>query len=274
MCKVYQVFIKGEIMKKLLVKSVLSAMAVGLLCAGYVSADVVNDSISTDNVRVSATITNDMPRVHPDSAIKALPRKTLLEWPMKTQEGARNWKGIVEAAQQLPYEVKAPSYIPYGYQLYTARQDQNDVLEVVYYKKGVTIYRDGKKYIDSIMAYRMGYSLDTVRDTPYVPSEYGDLEWSKSGDSGDVYFTGNPETHMVRSISWAKDGMAYFLFFLEQVKEADAEFYKDHVVPLKNIDSSRYELVGNYPITPIKPKTIEEIKQEHVVPMKAKTGVF
>ncbi len=62
----------------------------------------------------------------------------------------------------------------------------------------MTIYRDGKKYIDSIMAYRMGYSLDTVRDTPYVPSEYGDLEWSKSGDSGDVYFTGNPETHMVQ----------------------------------------------------------------------------
>ncbi|MDU5754867.1 MAG: hypothetical protein E6Z78_05855 [Veillonella sp.] len=52
-------------MKKLLVKSVLSAMAVGLLCAGYVLADVVNDSISTDNVGVSATITNDMPRVHP-----------------------------------------------------------------------------------------------------------------------------------------------------------------------------------------------------------------
>ena len=53
------------------------------------------------------------------------------------------------------------------------------------------------------------------------------------------------------------------------MKEADAEFYKEHVVPLKSIDSSRYELVGNYPI-----KTIEEIKQEHVVPMKAKTGVF
>lgn len=261
-------------MKKLLFKSVLSAMAVGLLCAGYVSADVVNDSISTDNVGVSAAVTFDMPRVHPDSAIKALPRKTLLEWPMKTQEGARNWKGIVEAAQQLPYEVKAPSYIPYGYQLYTARQDQNDVLEVVYYKKGVTIYRDGKKYIDSIMAYRMGYSLDTVRDTPYVPSEYGDLEWSKPGDSSEVYYTGNPETHMVRSISWTKDGMAYSLFFLERMKEADAEFYKEHVVPLKSIDSSRYELVGNYPTTPIKPKTIEEMKQEHVVPMKAKTGVF
>ena len=137
----------------------------------------------------------------------------------------------------------------------------------------MTIYRDGKKYIDSIMAYRMGYSLDTVRDTPYVPSEYGDLEWSKPGDSGEVYYTGNLETHMVRSITWAKDGMAYFLFFLEQVKEADAEFYKDHVVPLKSIDSSRYELVGNYPITPIRPKTIEEIKEEHVVPMKAKRGV-
>ena len=51
------------------------------------------------------------------------------------------------------------------------------------------------------------------------------------------YYTGNPETHMVRSITWTKDGMAYSLFFLEQVKEADAEFYKEHVVPLKSIDS-------------------------------------
>ena len=106
--------------------------------------------------------------------------------------------------------------------------------------------------------------LDVYKRQPYVPSEYGDLEWSKSGDSSEVYYTGNPETHMVRSITWAKDNMAYSLFFLEQVKEADAEFYKDHVVPLKSIDSSRYELAGNYPMKPIKPKTIEEIKQEHV----------
>ena len=79
----------------------------------------------------------------------------------------------------------------------------------------------------------MGYSLDTVGIfPPMFPSEYGDLEWSKSGDSSRVYYTGNPETHMVRSITWTKDGVAYS-YFLRTGEEADAEFYKDHVIPLK-----------------------------------------
>ena len=52
-----------------------------------------------------------------------------------TQDSARNFKGIAEVTQKLPYEAEAPSYIPFGYQLYTARLDRNDVLEVVYYKR-------------------------------------------------------------------------------------------------------------------------------------------
>ena len=52
--------------------------------------------------------------------------------------------------------------------------------------------------------------------------------------------------------------MAYSLFFLEPVKAVDAEFYKEHVVSVKNIDSSRYELLGNYPVTKISNKTIDE----------------
>ena len=256
-------------MRKIMYKTLLAAIAVGLLSASYVSADTVDQSVSNNNSEAVSKSKNITPNMNNASAIIQIPREQLVGWPIMTQDSARNFKGVAEVIQKLPYEAEVPSYIPFGYQLYTARHDRNDVLEVVYYKRGGPIYQDGNKFIGNIMAYRMGYSLDTVRDTPYVPSEYGDLEWSKPGDSGEVYYTGNPETHMVRSITWAKDGMAYFLFFLEQVKEADAEFYKDHVVPLKNIDSSRYELVGNYPITPIKPKTIEEIKQEHVVPMKA-----
>lgn len=38
--------------------------------------------------------------------------------------------------------------------------------------------------------------------------------------------------------------MAYFLFFQVPVKASEAEFYKDHVVPLKNIDFSRTDLIG------------------------------
>ena len=261
-------------MKKTIGKSIFAAIAVGLVSISYVSADTVDQSVSINNSEAASKSNNITPNMNNASAIIQIPRTQLVGWPMMTQDSARNFKGVAEAIQKLPYEAEVPSYIPFGYQLYTARHDQNDVLEVVYYKRGGPIYQDGNKFITNVMAYRMGYSLDTVRDTPYVPSEYGDLEWSKSGDSGDVYFTGNPETHMVRSISWTKEGMAYSLFFLERMKEADAEFYKEHVVPLKSIDSSRYELVGNYPTTPIKPKTIEEMKQEYVVPMKAKTGVF
>ena len=253
-------------MRKTMYKSVLAVIAAGVLSVGMAIAETIDtpadidNSVSTKTLKLGHNFKNVEPRM--DTL-----QWHFHDWPIENTQKAHTFKGqLKEAVQKLPYEVKAPSYIPYGYEIYTVRQDKNDVLEVVYYKKGVTIYRDGKKYIDSIMAYRMGYSLDTVRDTPYVPSEYGDLEWSKSGDSGDVYFTGNPETHMVRSISWTKEGMAYSLFFLERMKEADAEFYKEHVVPLKSIDSSRYELVGNYPTTP---KTIEEIKEEHVVPMKA-----
>ena len=176
-----------------------------------------------------------------------------------TQDSARNFKGVVEATQKLPYEAEVPRYIPYGYQLYTARHDRNDVLEVVYYKRNAPIYNDGRKFITNVMAYRMGYSLDTVRDTAYIPAEYKDFEWSEQGIAGEVYYTGNPETHMVRSITWAKDGMAYSLLFLEPVKAVDAEFYKEHIVPVKTIDSSRYELLGNYPITKTFTKTKERI---------------
>ena len=38
--------------------------------------------------------------------------------------------------------------------------------------------------------------------------------------------------------------MSYFLFFQVPVKASEAEFYKDHVVPLNDIDPSRTDLIG------------------------------
>ena len=87
----------------------------------------------------------------------------------------------------MPYEAEAPSYIPYGFQLYTARLDRNDVLEVVYLQKRCTYLSGWEKFITNVMAYRMGYSVDTVRDTAYIPAEYKDFEWSEQGESGEVF---------------------------------------------------------------------------------------
>ena len=246
-------------MSKTIYKSILAVIATGLLSVSYVSAETVDQSVSTNNSEALPNSKNVTPNMNNASAIKQIPRTQLVGWPLMTQDSARNFKGVVEATQKLTYEAEVPRYIPYGYQLYTARHDRNDVLEVVYYKRNAPIYNDGRKFITNVMAYRMGYSLDTVRDTAYIPAEYKDFEWSEQGTAGEVYYTGNPEIHMVRSITWAKDGMAYSLLFLEPVKAVDAEFYKEHIVPVKTIDSSRYELLGNYPITKISNKTKERI---------------
>ena len=249
-------------MRKIMRKTMLAAIAVGLLSASYVSADTVDQSVSTNNSEVLSNSRNVMPKVDNASAIIQIPRTQLVGWPMMTQDGARNFKGVAEAIQKLPYEAEVPSYIPFGYQLYTARHDRNDVLEIVYYKRGGPIYQDGNKFITNVMAYRMGYSLDTVRDTAYIPAEYKDYEWSEQGESGKVYYTGKPGVQLIRSITWTEGGMAYSLFFLEPVKAVDAEFYKEHVVPVKTIDSSRYELLGNYPVTKISNKTRDEYDKE------------
>lgn len=253
-------------MRKIICKTMLAAIAVGLLSASYVSADTVDQSISINNSEAVSKSKNITPNMNNASAIIQIPRTQLVGWPMMTQDGARNFKGVAEAIQKLPYEAEVPSYIPFGYQLYTARHDQNDVLEVVYYKRGGTIYQDGNKFITNVMAYRMGYSVDTVRDTAYIPAEYKDYEWSEQGESGKVYYTGKPGVQLIRSITWTEGGMAYSLFFLEPVKAVDAEFYKEHVVPVKTIDSSRYELLGNYPVTKISNKTRDEYDKERMIP--------
>lgn len=253
-------------MRKLICNSILAAIAVGLVSISYVSADTVAQSVSINHSEAASKSKNVTPNMNNASPIKQIPRMQLVGWPMMTQDSARNFKGVAEAIQKLPYEAEVPSYIPFGYQLYTARHDQNDVLEVVYYKRGGPIYQDGNKFITNVMAYRMGYSLDTVRDTAYIPAEYKDYEWSEQGESGKVYYTGKPGVQLIRSITWTEGGMAYSLFFLEPVKAVDAEFYKKHVVPVKNIDSSRYELLGNYPVTKISNKTIDEYNKERMIP--------
>lgn len=253
-------------MKKTIGKSILAAIAVGLVSISYVSADTVEQSISINNSEVTSKSKDVTPNMNNASAIKQIPRTPLVGWPLMTQDGARNFKGIVEATQKLPYEAEAPSYIPYGYQLYTARLDRNDVLEVVYYKKGAPIYQAGKKFITNAMAYRMGYSVDTVRDTAYIPAEYKDFEWSEQGESGEVFYTGDPAAQLIRSITWTEGGMAFSLFFLEPVKAVDAEFYKEHVVSVKNIDSSRYELLGNYPSTKTSTKIIDGYNKQRMIP--------
>ena len=86
--------------------------------------------------------------------------------------------------------------------------------------------------------------MDTVWPEEYIPREYHDVQWTDSTPTGDVHYTGDVDKGLVRSVTWYKDNMAYFLFFQVPVKVSEAEFYKDHVVPLKDIAPSRIDLIG------------------------------
>ena len=139
-------------MKKPMGKSIVAAIAMGLLSISYISADTTDQSVSTNHSEAASNSKNVTPKMDNASAIIQKPRAQLVGWPIMTQDSDRNFKGVVEATQKLPYEAEVPSYIPYGYQLYTVRHDRNDVLEVVYQKKGGPIYQAGKKFISNVMA--------------------------------------------------------------------------------------------------------------------------
>ena len=230
-------------MNKTIYKSILATIAVGLLSVGSVTADTVDTAISTDNSVSTKTLKLGYNFKNVEPRMDGL-QWHFHDWPIENTQKAHSFKGqLKEAVQKLPYEVKAPSYIPYGYEIYTVRQDKNDVLEVVYFIKNSQTYRVGKRNSGSIFVYRMGYSVNDVKDVPYVPVEYKDFEWSEQGESGEVFYTGDPAAQLIRSITWTKDGMAYSLLFLESVKSVDAEFYKEHVAPVK-YRCSRSNLFG------------------------------
>ena len=90
----------------------------------------------------------------------------------------------------------------------------------------------------------MSYSMDAVWPEEYIPMEYHDVQWTDATPIGDVHYTGDVDKGLVRSVTWYKDNMAYFLFFQVPVKASEADFYREHVVPLKNIDPSRTDLIG------------------------------
>ena len=134
--------------------------------------------------------------------------------------------------------------MPLGYTYYATHFYDNDVLETVYWKEGQEYQERSGRWVNHTMVFRMSYSMDTVWPKEYVPTEYHDVQWIDSTPTGDVQYTGNVDKGLVRSVAWSKDNMAYFLFFQVPVKASEAEFYKDHVVPLKDIDSSRTDLIG------------------------------
>ena len=166
------------------------------------------------------------------------------EWPILTSKSIGLPSGVIDASRKLSYDVSVPSYLPLGYTYYATHFYDNDVLETVYWKEGQEYQERSGRWVNHTMVFRMSYSMDTVWPKEYVPTEYHDVQWIDSTPTGDVQYTGNVDKGLVHSVAWSKDNMAYFLFFQVPVKASEADFYKDHVVPLKDIDPSRTDLIG------------------------------
>ena len=165
-------------------------------------------------------------------------------WPILTSKSKGLPSGVINASHKVSYDVSVPSYLPFGYTYYATHFYDNDVLETVYWKQGEEYQERSGRWVTHTMVFRMSYSMDTVWPEEYIPMEYHDVQWSDSTPIGEVHYTGDVDKDLVRSVTWYKDNMAYFLFFQVPVKASEADFYRDHVVPLKNIDPSRTDLIG------------------------------
>ena len=205
-------------------------------------------NVAADDARLRGN-RNDNPYVDPDwppYETIGLPLRTHTNsvWPILTSKTIGLPSGVIDASHKVSYDVSVPSYLPFGYTYYATHFYDNDVLETVYWKQGEEYQERSGRWVTHTMVFRMSYSMDTVWPEEYIPMEYHDVQWSDSTPIGEVQYTGDVDKGLVRSVTWYKDNMAYFLFFQVPVKASEAEFYRDHVVPLKDIDPSRTDLIG------------------------------
>lgn len=206
------------------------------------------NNVAADDARLRGN-RNDNPYVDPDwppYETIGLPLRTHTNsvWPILTSKTIGLPSGVIDASHKVSYDVSVPSYLPFGYTYYATHFYDNDVLETVYWKQGEEYQERSGRWVTHTMVFRMSYSMDTVWPEEYIPWEYHDVQWSDSTPIGEVQYTGDVDKGLVRSVTWYKDNMAYFLFFQVPVKASEADFYRNHVVPLKDIDPSRTDLIG------------------------------
>lgn len=205
-------------------------------------------NVAADDARLRGN-RNDNPYVDPDwppYETIGLPLRTHTNsvWPILTSKTIGLPSGVIDASHKVSYDVSVPSYLPFGYTYYATHFYDNDVLETVYWKQGEEYQERSGRWVTHTMVFRMSYSMDIVWPEEYIPMEYHDVQWSDSTPIGEVQYTGDVDKGLVRSVTWYKDNMAYFLFFQVPVKASEADFYRNHVVPLKDIDPSRTDLIG------------------------------
>ena len=153
---------------------------------------------------------------------------------------------IESAVQEFGYPIQVPSYMPKDYAVRDVKAKDHDVLEIVYTETG----RDGEygpklTFSNTDIVYRMGWAIDTVVNPILEKTKYNAKDAvSFTTPNGISVHTLGYSKDAIQIAYWEKDNKVYMLYFASPRNQNYVSKIVDSVGALKEIDSSRTDLIG------------------------------
>nr|WP_245875923.1 hypothetical protein [Veillonella denticariosi] len=144
------------------------------------------------------------------------------------------------------YDLQIPSYMPEDYAVRDVKSRDHDVLEIVYTETGAHgMFGPKLTFSNTDIVYRMGWAIDTVVKPILEKTKYNaDDAVSFTTLNGIPVHTLGFSNDSVQIVYWEKDNKVYMLYFASPRNQNYVSKIVDSVGPLKEIDSSRTDLIG------------------------------
>ena len=144
------------------------------------------------------------------------------------------------------YDLQIPSYMPEDYVVRDVKSRDHDVLEIVYTETGAHgMFGPKLTFSNTDIVYRMGWAIDTVVKPILEKTKYNaDDAVSFTTPNGILVHTLGSSNDSVQIAYWEKDNKVYMLYFASPRNQNYVSKIVDSVGPLKEIDSSRTDLIG------------------------------
>ena len=144
------------------------------------------------------------------------------------------------------YDLQIPSYMPEDYVVRNVKSRDHDVLEIVYTETGAHgMFGPKLTFSNTDIVYRMGWAIDTVVKPILEKTKYNaDDAVSFTTPNGIPVHTLGSSNDSVQIAYWEKDNKVYMLYFASPRNQNYVSKIVDSVGPLKEIDSSRTDLIG------------------------------
>ena len=144
------------------------------------------------------------------------------------------------------YDLQIPSYMPEDYVVRDVKSRDHDVLEIVYTETGAHgMFGTKLTFSNTDIVYRMGWAIDTVVKPILEKTKYNaDDAVSFTTPNRILVHTLGSSNDSVQIAYWEKDNKVYMLYFASPRNQNYVSKIVDLVGPLKEIDSSRTDLIG------------------------------